>query len=223
MEIVNESTEQISRRIQDLSANTEEVTASAEEISATTNMLAKNASDASISVSDIKKRAIDIKDKALENIKKSNLIYHENCSNILKDIEDSKVVGEVKMMADSIGNIASQTNLLALNAAIEAARAGEQVKGFAVVADEVRNLAKQSSEAVVNIQNMVSQVQIAFGSLSKSAQDVLEFMSNNVKPSYEFLMNTGVQYEKDAEFMNDIIEEFALSSKQMDEVVTQVG
>jgi methyl-accepting chemotaxis protein len=36
-------------------------------------------------------------------------------------------------------------------------------------------------------------------------------------------MDTGIQYEKDAEFMNDIIEEFATSSKQINEVVMQVG
>ncbi|MFT8352855.1 methyl-accepting chemotaxis protein [Clostridium saccharoperbutylacetonicum] len=223
MEIVNESTEQIAKGVQDLSATTEEVTASTEEISATTNILAKNANDATVSVNEIKNRAIDIKSKASENIKTSNLIYNKNRSNILKAIEDSKVVEEVKMMADSIGNIATQTNLLALNAAIEAARAGEKGKGFAVVADEVRKLAEQSSEAVTNIQNMVSQVQNAVGSLSKSGQDVLEFMSNNVKPNYELLMNTGVQYEKDAEFINVLIKDFASSSKQMDEVVMQVS
>ena len=223
MNVVNESTDRISKRIQDLSDTTEKVTVSAEEISITTNMLAKNASDAKISVSEIKKRAIDIKDKALKNIEQSNLIYDKNRESILKAIENSKVVGEVKMMANSIGSIAEQTNLLALNAAIEAARAGEQGKGFAVVADEVRKLAEQSSQAVASIQKMVSEVQGAVGSLSKSGQDVLEFMSNNVKPNYEFLMNTGVQYEKDAEFINNIIEEFASSSTQMSEVVMQVG
>lgn len=223
MEVIIKSTEEISKRTQGLSYTTQEVTASAESIGATTNILRKNASDATISVSEIKKRAIDIKDKALKNIEQGSLIYDENRDNILKAIENSKIVEDVKMMADSIGIIAEQTNLLALNAAIEAARAGEQGKGFVVVADEVRKLAEQSSEAVADIQNMVLQVQIAVGSLSKSGQDVLEFMSNNVQPSYKFLMNTGIQYEKDAEFMNDIIEEFAASSKQINDVVLQVG
>ena len=223
MEMVNESVEQISKGTQELSATTQEVTISTKEINATTNVLAKNASDAAISVTEIHKCATDVKDKALRNIEQSNLIYHQNRSNILKAIEDSKIVEEVKIMTSSIGEIAEQTNLLALNAAIEAARAGEQGKGFAVVADEIRTLAEQSSEAVAKIQNMVSQVQVAFKSLSKSGQDVLEFMSTNVKPSYELLMNTGIQYEKDAEFMHNLIGKFASSSKQIDYVVMQVS
>lgn len=223
MEVVNASTEQISKGIQDLSATTEEVGASTEEISSNTNELSQRAKDADTSVSEIKKRAFDIKEKASKNIEEGNLIYNEKQSNILKAIEEAKVVQEVKIMADSIGNIAEQTNLLALNAAIEAARAGEQGKGFSVVADEVRNLAEQSSQAVLNIQSMVEQVDDAFVKLSQSGQEVLEYMSENVKPSYELLMSTGIQYGKDAKFVNEIINEISSSSKQMNEVVEQVS
>jgi methyl-accepting chemotaxis protein len=222
MEIVNEAVELISKGTQDLSITTQKVTASTKEISRTTNILAKNAKDAAISVSEIHKNAADIKDKALKNIEKNNLIYNENRSSILKAIEDSKIVGQVKEMTVFIGEIAEETNLLALNASIEAVRAGEQGKGFAVVADEVKKLAKQSSEAAFKIQNMVLQVEEAFNSLYKSSQDVLEFMAEDVKPSYEMLMNTGIKYEKDAEFMHNLIKKFADSSKQIDEVVVQV-
>ncbi|WP_238916961.1 methyl-accepting chemotaxis protein [Clostridium sp. YIM B02555] len=223
MEVVNESVEQISKGVQDLSATTEEVSASTEEISASTNELDNRANDSKISVNKIKERAIDIKAKASKNIEEGTVIYDQSRSNILNAIEKAKVVEDVKIMADSIGSIAQQTNLLALNAAIEAARAGEQGKGFAVVADEVRKLAEQSSQAVLDIQSMVGQVQAAVEELSQSGQDVLKFIDNNVKSSYEFLKSTGIQYEKDAEFMNNITEEISSSSKQMNDVIEQIS
>lgn len=223
MEVVNESVEQISKGVQDLSATTEEVSASTEEINANTNELANKANDSKISVKEIKDRALDIKVKASKNIEESTLMYNQNRSNILNAIEEAKVVEEVKIMADSIGNIAQQTNLLALNAAIEAARAGEQGKGFAVVADEVRMLAEQAEQAVVDIQSMVGQVKTSVDKLSQSGQEVLKFMENNVNPNYEFLQSTGIQYEKDSEFMNNISEEISTSSKQMNEIIEQIS
>lgn len=223
MNDINESIEQISKGAQDLSAITEEVSASAEEIGATTNELANRANDAAVSVGEIKNRSLEIKRKASENIEQGNSIYEEKKANIIKAIEDGKVVNEVKLMANAIGDIASQTNLLALNAAIEAARAGENGKGFAVVADEVRKLAEQSSEAVSSIQGMVLQVQAAFENLSQSGEDILNYIAQNVKPSYELLMNTGIQYEKDAEFVNEMTEEFASSSNQINEVIEQIN
>ncbi|AJH01202.1 methyl-accepting chemotaxis protein [Clostridium beijerinckii] len=223
MNDINESIEQISKGAQDLSAITEEVSASAEEIGATTNELANRANDAAVSVGEIRNRSLEIKKKASENIEQGNIIYEEKKANIIKAIEDGKVVNEVKLMANAIGDIASQTNLLALNAAIEAARAGENGKGFAVVADEVRKLAEQSSEAVSSIQGMVLQVQAAFENLSQSGEDILNYIAQNVKPSYELLMNTGIQYEKDAEFVNEMTEEFASSSNQINEVIEQIN
>jgi len=223
MEGINESTEQISKGAQDLSAITEEVSAAAQEIGATTNELANKASSANVSVSEIKKRSLEIKKKAAESIKQGTLIYEEKKTNIVKAIEDGKVVQEVKVMAESISDIASQTNLLALNAAIEAARAGENGKGFAVVAEEVRQLAEQSAEAVSSIQGMVIQVQNAVENLAESGEDILKYIVNNVQPDYQLLMDTGVQYEKDAEFVSKITEEFASSSKQINEVIDQIN
>ena len=219
MEMVNESTKLVNNGIQNLSATTAEINGSTQKIGNTTSDLINKAEESLKSAVEIKKRAVEIKEKATINIEQGTIIYKKNRTNILKAIADGKIVKDVTIMADSIGAIAEQTNLLALNAAIEAARAGEMGKGFAVVADEVRDLAEQSSQAVANIQSMVSKIQLAFDNLSNSGKEVLEYLDTGVKPSYELLMTTGVQYEEDAEFINNMASGISTSSKQMKEVI----
>lgn len=60
-----------------------------------------------------------------------------------------------------IGEIADETNLLALNATIEAAGAGEYGRRFGAVADEVQRLARRSTTAVEQIQQMVQEIDLA--------------------------------------------------------------
>ncbi|WP_446897901.1 methyl-accepting chemotaxis protein [Clostridium sp. LBM24168] len=223
MSSVNEATNQIAKGAQNLSSITEEISNSSEQMKNSIYDLSSKADEATKSSLEIKKRAISIKQSASKNIEAGEHIYNEKKNNIVKAIEDGKVVSEVKIMSASIGNIAEQTNLLALNAAIEAARAGEQGKGFAIVADEVRKLAEQSSSAVENINKMVLEVENAFKNLSQSSEEILDYIAKSVKPSYQIFMDTGVQYEKDAEFMNSMSQEIDISSKQMKLAISQIN
>jgi len=220
---INESVAEITGGAEELSATTEEVNAFVEEISSAALQLESKAEEAKKSSEEIHERAITLKNESAKAMERGNALYKEKYEVIKKAIEQGRVVDEVKVMADAIGNIASQTNLLALNAAIEAARVGEAGKGFAVVADEVRKLAEQSSEAVNNIHSVVDKVEAAFKNLSAGSNEVLEFISNEMEPSYQLMMNTGDQYSKDAEFINRMADEILSAVKTMNASIEQVS
>lgn len=67
---------------------------------------------------------------------------------------------EIDAVIELITTISRQTNMLALNAGIEAARAGAQGRGFGVVAEEVKKLAAQTSQAAVQVSDLIEEIQL---------------------------------------------------------------
>ena len=108
---------------------------------------------------DSMKEASDRAMIAMEDLLAQNGDVTDAVSSIRGVIENTaNSVQEISQMTQIISEIADQTNLLSLNATIEAARAGESGRGFAVVASEISNLATQSQEAVVKIEEVTQKL-----------------------------------------------------------------
>ncbi len=220
---IDEAVNTIASSMQESSSGTEEISASIQEVNSSINILSQKAMDGSNNANDAKNRATLVKSNSKSAIEKAREIYSEKQNNMRKVIEDGKIVDNIKVMADTIANIAEETNLLALNAAIEAARAGEQGKGFAVVAEEVRQLAEQSSEAVQNIQTTIIEVQAAFKNSIDTGSDILDFINKDVHDQFIEYENTGIQYYDDSDFVSNMSEEIAAMSEEVTATVGQVS
>ncbi|MBQ7707744.1 MAG: methyl-accepting chemotaxis protein [Lachnospiraceae bacterium] len=108
---------------------------------------------------DSMKKASDRAMEAMDDLLAQNGEVTEAVSSIRSVIENTaNSVQEISQMSHIISDIADQTNLLSLNATIEAARAGESGRGFAVVASEISNLATQSQDAVVKIEEVTQKL-----------------------------------------------------------------
>ncbi|GKX67411.1 methyl-accepting chemotaxis protein [Inconstantimicrobium mannanitabidum] len=220
---IDEAVNRIAGNMQESSAGTEEISASVQEVDSSINVLSQRAMAGSNNAVKAKERASGVRTDTKKVIQETEEIINEKQNKMFSAIEDGKAVDNILVMADTIANIAEQTNLLALNAAIEAARAGEQGKGFAVVADEVRTLAEQSSQAVQNIQEMIVEVQKAFGNSIGAGNDILGFLDKDVRTKFADYARTGEQYYDDSDFVSKISEEIAAMSEEVAATIGQVS
>lgn len=226
---VKESVTSLNDNLETISATTEQLATSMEETSATTEQMTNISKNMQLSITTIANKSKAGADNA-ENINnraseaKSNVIKsQQKAETILKDtnikleqaIEASKVVEQIDVLSKEIMKITDQTDLLALNASIEAARAGEAGKGFAVVANEIKNLAQLSKNTVLKIQDITKNVISSVENLSKSSNDLLSFVTNDVDSDYKMMLSVALSYSDDSQYVHNLVNEFNNSAIEL--------
>lgn len=220
-----------------IAAMMQELTASMEEISSNITTVNQSTSDASGQITELagdldelNKYATTMEENAgalVESAKwnkDDTLQAIDRIENALTHaMEESKSVEQIDDLTNDILGISSQTNLLALNASIEAARAGEAGKGFAVVADEIRGLAERSKDTANHIQNINVTVTAAVADLVKTADDLLEYVKEQVVPDYDEFVESGEKYNADAMHMHEVVSKFHQMATSIDADLREIS
>lgn len=220
--VLNDELTDISATTQELSAAMEETSASstqigemAKQIEDVSRSVATRSQEGALRVADIHGRAESAKGNTSSSKQKASDIKRRISEELKQALADAQVVDEIKTLANSIQSITSQTNLLALNASIESARAGESGRGFAVVAGEIQALAEQTRSIVENIQKLTGDVTTAVRNLSGYAEQLLNFVANDVSQDYGMFLKVADDYSGDAEYVNDLVTDFSAVSQEL--------
>ena len=237
--VVNMVTENVSAsndNAQDVSSAMEELSATMEEIAATVQTVTENTESISREVADIadrtgqmntyskemQERADTLAKNANENKTQTDAMVGNIVGTLKQAIEESRSVEKVNELTGEILNISSQTNLLALNASIEAARAGDAGKGFAVVADEIRQLADSSRDTANNIQAINEHVTKAVHALIDNSNAMIAFIEETVLPDYGTYADSGEQYNEDASYVSEVMNEFTEKTENLKNIMNNV-
>lgn len=234
---VSERVRNVNLNSSDISASMQELSATMEEISASILSIREGTKDANEKVDVLadaskdlvgyaglmEQRASDLENRAVENKQNTNIVVNENIAKWRKAADDSKQVERINELTNDILSISSQTNLLALNASIEAARAGEAGKGFAVVADEIRQLADSSRQTADRIQELNQMVTLAVNDLVHSSSVIVEYINDTIMLDYDGFVDSGKQYNQDAEHVNGIVTEFYAMAEKLKQLVDNIN
>lgn len=213
--LVSETMDKVNRAMENVAGHAEHLNVQAVSVYQAMENIAGDADSGSDLAKEIKERADSLCVSGQERRRVTGAMADEINALLQSSLEKSKDVEKISALTNDILDISSQTNLLALNASIEAARAGEVGKGFAVVADEIRKLADSSRETANSIQQISSEVTSSVGELADNANRMLLFIQDEVMPDYDNLVNTGNQYNDDANHIDELMHQFADSATSL--------
>ena len=161
--------ESLNRTLWEINVSANQVSNGVEQVSESSQLLAQGASEQATAIEQLSSSIFEISLNTKESAKMSESLVElyqgmkeraNEGSDLMNDMvraiegiqSATRDIGKIMKL---MGDISFQTNILSINAAVEAANAGEQGKGFAVVADEVRNLARKSSQAATDTENLI--------------------------------------------------------------------
>lgn len=219
----NDQLDGVSATMEQMSAAMEETAASLQQVHSSTNKIKEDVQGMYSNVREGTDYAGEMEERAKEMRKNAELeteaakIAADNMTEGLNDkIDKSRAVEQISGLTQTILEIASQTNLLSLNASIEAARAGEHGKGFAVVASEISSLATSSADTAKKIQVISEEVIGNVKELADEATKMVDFVREKTIGGYQQLMDTGVQYQDDAQKISEMLKNVENASKNIE-------
>ena len=153
-------------------SSTTQAVASVKQISATSQELARTMNDVNTMAASTGTKAQESSanltnmEATMRQLEKTTASFGEKLSTI------NERATKINVVVSTMAKVADQTNLLSINASIEAEKAGKHGLGFLVVASEISRLADQTGTAALNIERMVSEMQV---SVSAGVKEMANF------------------------------------------------
>ena len=197
---------------EEMNSNMSSVAAAMEESSINLNTVASAADEMNSTINEIAGNAEKARSITLNAVSKA-----DESRTIMDGLSGSaNAIGEV---VETITDISEQVNLLSLNATIEAARAGEAGKGFAVVASEIKDLAKQTSEASLDIKNRIEDIQ----QNSARSLNSIEEISKVITDVNDIVSTIATAVEEQSSATSEIAQNINQASSGIEEVNSNVN
>lgn len=202
------------------------VAAAAEEMNVNMNSVAAAMEESSVNVNTVASAAEQMNSTINEIAANAERARDITVNAVTKADESTEIIGQLTDAARAIGkvvetitDISEQVNLLSLNATIEAARAGEAGKGFTVVANEIKDLAKQTSDATMDIKEKIENIQHS----SRTSLSSIEEISKVISDINEIVSTIATAVEEQSSATNEITQNITQASSGIDEVNTNVN
>lgn len=153
-------------------SSTSQAVASVKQISATSQELSRTMNDVNTMAASTGTKAQESSanltnmEATMRQLEKTTASFSEKLSTI------NERATKINVVVSTMAKVADQTNLLSINASIEAEKAGKHGLGFLVVASEISRLADQTGTAALDIERMVSEMQV---SVSAGVKEMANF------------------------------------------------